>query len=806
MSVTVVDDEAPEITCPTDITVDTDLDVCEALVVVPAITVSDECGILSIVNDFTGTSDASGVYPIGTTTVVWTVTDIHNNVSTCSMTVTVVDDQDPYVTCPSDITVNNDLNLCGAQITVDQPVVSDNCGIASVVNNYNNTDNATDFYNVGTTTVIWTITDIHGNVSTCSMNITVVDNENPAITCPADITVSNDDNACDADVVVPQPMISDNCQVATLINDYNGSDNATDNYPVGTTLVTWTVTDIYGNSSSCTMNITVVDDEAPEVTCPADITVNNDPTVCEALVNVDLPVSSDECGILSVVNDYNNTDNATDIYPVGSTTVTWTITDIHGNVSTCSTNITVVDDEVPSITCPNDISVLNDAGSCDAVINVPAPVVNDNCAVASVTNSYNNTSDASDTYPVGTTVVVWTVTDIHGNSSTCSMNVIVIDPELPSITCSADITQTADAGVCEAFVNVATPVVNDNCQVASVVNNYNGTSDATDIYVVGTTTILWTVTDIYGNQSTCTQQITVTDNENPSINCTSDLTVNTDAGVCEAFVTIPSPSTDDNCQVATVVNDYNNSNNASDVYPEGITIITWTVTDIHGNTSNCVQTITVNDNESPVVTCSPAIVQTTDPGVCEAYVLVSAPVVSDNCGIASITNDYTSSENGDAIYPQGTTFVTWVITDIHGNTSTCSTSITVNDEENPIITCPVSVTQTADAGVCEAAVVIDAPVVSDNCGIASVVNNYNGTANASDVYPVGTTTILWTITDIHGNVSTCTMTVTVTDDENPSITCPSDITVSNDNNACDADVVVPAPVVADNCAVASSEQ
>jgi hypothetical protein len=169
---------------------------------------------------------------------------------------------------------------------------------------------------------------------------------------------------------------------------------------------------------------------------------------------------------------------------------------------------------------------------------------------------------------------------------------------------------------------------------------------------------------------------------------------------------------------------------------------------------------------------------------CSALVTVPAPSVADNCIVASVVNDYTGTADATAVYPVGTTTVLWTVTDIAGNTAQCSMTVTVVDNQDPYVTCPSSVTQTADAGVCTAAVVVDAPVVSDNCGVASVVNNYNGTADASDVYPVGTTTILWTITDIHGNVSTCTMTVTVSDDENPSITCPSDITVSNDNNAC----------------------
>jgi hypothetical protein len=80
-------------------------------------------------------------------------------------------------------------------------------------------------------------------------------------------------------------------------------------------------------------------------------------------------------------------------------------------------------------------------------------------------------------------------------------------------------------------------------------------------------------------------------------------------------------------------------------------------------------------------------------------------------------------------------------------------SVTVTDDENPVITCPSDVTVSNDPGLCEAFVTVDPMVASDNCAIDTIVNDYNGTSDASDVYPVGTTVVNWTVTDIHGNVS-----------------------------------------------------
>src|SRR5436309_8280356 len=90
--------------------------------------------------------------------------------------------------------------------------------------------------------------------------------------------------------------------------------------------------------------------------------------------------------------------------------------DSHGNSATCTQLVIVVDNETPTVTCPADVTVYADPGQCSATnvfLGVPAST-NDNCGVSSVVNN------APVSYPVGTNAVVWTVTDVHGNSSSCT--------------------------------------------------------------------------------------------------------------------------------------------------------------------------------------------------------------------------------------------------------------------------------------------------------------------------------------------------------------------------------------------------
>src|SRR5204863_6912876 len=99
----------------------------------------------------------------------------------------------------------------------------------------------------------------------------------------------------------------------------------------------------------------------------------------------------------------------------------------------------VVDSEAPSISCPAPVTVSAEAGQCtDTNVALGSPATSDNCAVASVVN------DAPASYPVGTNAVVWTVTDIHGNASSCSQQVIVVDSDPPADRYKEPVTDESD--------------------------------------------------------------------------------------------------------------------------------------------------------------------------------------------------------------------------------------------------------------------------------------------------------------------------------------------------------------------------
>ena len=173
---------------------------------------------------------------------------------------TGIDNIPPVITCPADVEIEvmQPQNLVTVQ--VGAPEVTDNVGIQDVVNNYNFTGNASGFYGLGSTPITWTVTDPTGNQSSCTMNVIVVqipDTIAPIVSCTDDIMVSISEPATTAAIVMDPATGNDNVGIASIINSFNNTGNADGNYPVGTTAVVWTITDINGNQSTCTVNVTV---------------------------------------------------------------------------------------------------------------------------------------------------------------------------------------------------------------------------------------------------------------------------------------------------------------------------------------------------------------------------------------------------------------------------------------------------------------------------------------------------------------------------------------------------------------------
>ncbi|MBE0641072.1 MAG: HYR domain-containing protein, partial [Bacteroidales bacterium] len=262
----------------------------------------------------------------------------------------------------------------------------------------------------------WFAQDASGNLDSCLQVLTITDDNEPEVYCPpdlllfcpADTTPGLTGSATATDACDPAPIIS---YIDQVLPDCGGT---------FTVERTWRATDECGNSAECVQTLTVQDTTAPLITCPGDVVLD-----CPADTTVGtngLATATDECSGFVITHIDQVTYGCAHTFVVERT---WRATDDCGNFSECIQTLTVQDTTPPLITCPNDTIVTADYGSCDDDVTVPAPQVSDECSDWTLFNDYNGTDNASDTYPAGTTLVTWTLTDDCGNASSCVQTIVV---------------------------------------------------------------------------------------------------------------------------------------------------------------------------------------------------------------------------------------------------------------------------------------------------------------------------------------------------------------------------------------------
>ncbi|MDE0959774.1 MAG: HYR domain-containing protein, partial [Planctomycetota bacterium] len=771
--VNVSDTEMPVISgIPVSMTLSTSPGLCNQAVDWALPTVSDNCSGVTLV----GSALAGTNFPVGDTEVIYTANDIHGNITQESFTISVIDDELPLlIGVPSSMTVDSLVDVCGSVVAWSEPSTSDNCGILQLSTSHA----AGSTFDVGTTAVTYEVTDVNGNQAAQSFDVTVLDSQQPAIAdLPQDIQLINEPGSCTAAASWSLPTASDNCSVSTLLSDRQSGEQ----FDVGTTTVTYTATDAAGLQTLASFVVIVEDTELPTIDgLVPSVSVTNIVGSCDALATWTPPTSTDNCGSPTL----GSTHEPGWLFTVGDTVVTYTATDLHGNQTSAQIVISVLDDELPIISAaPVEIALSAEPGQCSATATWTEPTVTDNCEVQLVETTHSSAT----IFPVGTTLVTYTATDIHANSSQHSFSVIVTDMELPQILdLPATVEIPAELDMCSAMATWVAPTASDNCELLELVSSHA----PGDIFLVGTTAVTLTATDVHNNSTTATFDVVVTDAQAPLlIQMPADIQLNSEAGLCSAVASWIDPSSEDNCGIEGLISSHV-SGSAFDV---GTTDVIFTLTDIHGNETQETMLVTVSDIEAPQITNLPerTTVETVA-GTCEGTTSWIDPDTSDNCGIASLETDIPSG----ASLPVGETVVTYTVTDLSGNTSSQSFIVTVADQELPQLSgVPIDMVIPTDLGLCSATAPWTAPTAQDNCAIDTLVASHQ----PGEALPKGITEVSITATDIHGNVQTESFLVTVHDDEDPAIeNMPLDITITAEVGLCGASVAWTAPTTSDNC-------
>ncbi|NNF02174.1 MAG: T9SS type A sorting domain-containing protein [Bacteroidia bacterium] len=698
---------------------------------------ADDCGIMS-----RSTSDSTfNCGDLGNQTVTLTVTDANSNSATCNATVTVADTVAPNPVCTN---VSMKLGANG-QVTVS-PFDIDNgstdaCGIVSLTLSQSTFTCA----DTGTTTVTLTLMDPAGNTSSCTGDVTISDNTPPNPVCVKAISVTLSPSGS---VSLPANVVDngtfDNCDDFTLKlvpSTFTCSD-------IGINNVTLTATDASGNSAFCTTTIEVQENIPPVAVC-MDTTVQLDSSGNTSITASQVDGgSTDNCGIDTLIADVTSFDCS----DVGSNTVVLTVIDKSGNVSTCNATVTIEDNVAPIAVCQTDTIYLDASGNQTADAANLDGGSTDACGVDTLTIAEGDAYTCAD---LGNNTVTLVVTDVNGNSDSCSAVLTVIDTVPPVAVCQDISIQLDASGNATISASEVDSASTDACGVAGL----SVTPSAFNCSNVGANTVTLTVTDGSGNSSNCSATVTVSDTVAPVAKC-KNVTLNLNAsGTATLAATAVNNASTDACGPLSFSLD-NNSFTCANV---GSNTVTLTVTDANGNSSTCTANVLVKDVTPPIALCNNVTLQLDSNGNTSTTVAALNGGSTDACGILSVTASKTTFNCSNL----GNNSVILTVKDVNNNTAVCASTVTVQDPIAPTVTCQNVNIYLNSFGFFQIDPDTLVATSDDNCAVTNVSLNQPFVSCAN----VGNVNITVTVFDASGNSASCLSTVSVFDTIAPTPNC-----------------------------------
>ena len=275
-------------------------------------------------------------------------------------------------------------------------------------------------------------------------------------------------------------------------------------YNLGPHMVTLTVTDNHGLSSTCPATITVVDTTAPVVTLNGAATVKVE---CHTSFDDPGATATDNCDPSVTVS----TSGTVDVNTPGTYIVTYSAMDSSGNPGSAMRTV-IVQDTIPPVITLNGSKTIK--VECHSSFTDPGATASDTCAGTVPVNS----SGTVDVNTPGTYTLTYTASDGY-NTATEKRTVTVQDTLPPVVTLNGPAEVTVECH--GTFIDPGATAI-DACAGAQLVN-IGGTVNTN---VTGDYTVTYIATDPSGNQGTATRIVHVVDTTPPTIsNVSTSLTM-----------------------------------------------------------------------------------------------------------------------------------------------------------------------------------------------------------------------------------------------------------------------------------------
>ncbi len=391
----------------------------------------------------------------------WTATDDAGHSNTCTQTIyskrVFVYDIDcpenadnikgPALDCsddPSDLSITgqpmlngipvNDLTSCNLSVSYTDSIANICGGSYRIYRNWKMVDLCPDGE------IVYNYPYVKGIIDKIQV-LDFLDTTAPTFSCPDSLSIGTSSNNCSGTLNVPPANVTDDCSNVTvstitpdgIVHNSNGGIVVSD-LTIGTHNLIYVAKDDCGNISSCIVPVVVHDCIAPEIACVQDLTVSvNNTNINEICADQLDAGSTDNCS--SLTYEIRRTDAAygSPFMPCvyfecsdvnSSFQVEMIARDEYGNEDDCIVTIQAIDDVIPTLNCPADISIDCQADYTDLTLTGDA-MVSDQCGLYTVIHTDNVVFGNCG---LDTIFRTFTVEDTHGNINTCTQTIVQINP------------------------------------------------------------------------------------------------------------------------------------------------------------------------------------------------------------------------------------------------------------------------------------------------------------------------------------------------------------------------------------------
>jgi len=556
---------------------------------------------------------------------------------------------------------------------------------------------------------------------------------------------------------------------ATAIDDRDGdvtSDisitGSVNSSVAGTYEITYNVTDAAGNTAILTRTITVKDTTPPEITI-----LGSNPLQIEkgdAYAEAGAQVTDNIEGTVTL--NSSHTTGSVDTNTVGTYTVNYSYTDTGGNTATANRTVNVVDTGEPTITLRGSATVNHELNT--PYTDAGASAQDDTGEVISSNVPYTGSVNVTAT---GTYTLTYNISDASGNAApTVARQVIVDDTGAPSITLLGNQTVNLQKGdIYNEPGATATDAIDNN---TTLTNNIT-ISGSVNTNTNGTYTLIYNVSDSAGNAAPpVTRTVIVADTGTPVITLNGNQAINLQKGdTYNELGATATDAVDDN----TILTNNIVITGTVDTTTNGTYTLTYNVSDSTGNPAATItRTVIVSDTGSPVISLNGN--QTINLQKADTYTELGATAIDAVDDNTTLTNNIAITGTVD-VFTIGSYTLTYNVSDSSGNAAVpVVRTVIVSDTGTPVIFLNGNQTinlQKDDTYTEPGATATDA--VDDNIQLSNNIA-ISGTV---DTFTIGSYILTYNVTDSAGNAAVpVTRTINISDTGSPVITLNGNQTIN----------------------------